>query len=338
MWTYIFGPLLAFLPMRWRARLVAAAPVNWPIAGLLSGFLEGLGGLCTFFWWYFHIMERYLGAIGGAAVEGKTSVPVSDQQIGGTALILWLLHPATWAITYLTFEGALRLLAALVAEESPGSLPLVIVDRLLTYGQRKRELAKVPLAQDEVTRGDGQQEWDLKVASCRAKLFWKYPLAVRYEGEFFTVAGGSYAAGSSGRPHVYLLRRAHTSGALRGLENYHPEDVLRGGADSGFFGVVYRELRRRWHVRRAPLVPDEVRETLSHDAAGLEVRSCRPKPEWREGRLVRYEEGYYRVESSRVATAPRPFIFTLRKLPAGRPTKSVLVYTPDEPLQGVGRT
>jgi hypothetical protein len=262
MWTYLLGPLLAFLPMRWRARLAPEAPIEWPIAGLLSGFAESVGGLATFFWWYFHIMQRYLGAIGGAAVEGKTSVPVSDQQIGGTALFLWLLHPVTWAITYFTFEGALRLLAALVTEESPASLPLVLVERMLTRARRKRERARGPSVRDEISRGEG---------------------------------------------------------------------------DKGFIGIVYHEFRRRWHVRRAPLVHDEVRETLSHDAAGLEVRSCRPKPEWREGRLVRYEEGYYRVESSRVESAPRPFIFVLRKLPAGRPTKSVLVYTPDEPLQGVGR-
>jgi hypothetical protein len=336
MWTYLLGPLLAFLPMRWRARLVVEAPIEWPIAGLLSGLVEGLGGLFTFFWWYFHILQRYIGTMVGSALEGKTPVPVSDQQIQGAALILFVLHPVTWALCYFTFEGALRLLAALVAEESPGSLPLVLVDRLLTRGQRKKELGKIPLVRDEVSRGEGQQEWDLKVASCRAKPFWKFPLAVRYEGEFFTVTGESHAAASSARPHVYSLRRAHPGEALRGLENYHSEDVLRGDDGPGFFGIVYRELRRRWQVRRAPLVPDEVRQTLSHDAAGLEVRSCRPKPKWTEGRLVRYEDAYYRVESSRVDSAPRPFIFTLRKLPTGRPTRSVLAYTPDEPFHVKG--
>jgi hypothetical protein len=186
--------------------------------------------------------------------------------------------------------------------------------------------------EDEVSRGDENQTWDLRVASCRAKLMWRFPLAVRYQGEFFQVVGNAPAE-TTGRPHVYLLKRTHPAEALRGLENFDPQDVLRGDGEPGFFGVVFHELRKRWHARLAPMVADEVRATISHDAAGLVIRSCRPKPEWTHGRLVRYDGNYYRVESSRLDTGPRPFVFTLLKLPAGVMGRSVLLYAPDEPLR-----
>ncbi len=333
MWTYLLGPLLALLPARWRAKLVPEAPIAWPVAALLSGLAESIGGLATLIWWYFQTMQRYIGAMVDTALDGKTSAPSTDHQIKGMALILFVLHPLTWALCYFTFEGTLRWLAAYLTDESPASLPLVLMDQLLTRAQRKRELLGVPLVRDEATRGDGKQPWDLKVASCRAKPHWKHPLAIGYEREFFQVAGESHAPATSARPHVYLLKRAHPGEALRGLEHYDPEDVLRGESEPGFFGIVYGELRRRWHVRRAPLVPDGVRETIGHEGSGLQVRSCRPKSEWTQGRLVRYENSYYRIESSRTNRPPRPFVFTLRKLPAGVPSRSVLLYSPDEPFQ-----
>jgi hypothetical protein len=332
MWTYLIGPLLAFLPVRWRARIVPDERVNWQVAGLISGLAEFVGGVGTLIWWYFHTMQRYIGLMVDNALAGRPGAAADDHQIQATALILFALHPVTWTLLYFWIESVVRTLAALAMDESPGSLPLVLVDRAWTYSQGKREQARVPLVEDEVTRGDERQTWDLRVASCRAKPTWRSPLAVRYEGEFYQVTGNA-PGGAVARPHVYLLKRPHPGEALRGLENYDPADALNDEGEAGFFGIVYRELRQKWYARRAPLVADEVRATISRDAAGLEVRSCRPKPEWTRGRLVRYDGGYYRMESSRVDAGPRPFVFTLLKLPAGVPGRSVVLYAPDEPLR-----
>jgi hypothetical protein len=332
MWNYLIGPLVAFLPQRWRARIVPDERVSWPTAALISGLAEFLGSVGTLIWWYFHIMQRYIGLMVDNALAGRPGAAADDHQIQATALILFALHPATWTLLYFWFEGIVRTLAALANGEAPGSLPLVLADRAWTYSQRKREQSRVPLVVDEVTRGDEKRTWDLCVASCRAKPAWRFPLAVRYEGEFYQVIGNA-PGGTLARPHVYLLKRSHPGEALRGLENYDPQDALRRDGEPGFFGIVFQELRQKWHARRTPLVADEVRATISRDAAGLEVRSCRPKPEWTRGRLVRYDGGYYRMESSRVDARPRPFVFSLLKLPAGVPGRSVLAYTPDEPLR-----
>jgi hypothetical protein len=332
MWNYLIGPLVAFLPQRWRAQIVPDERVSWPAAALISGLAEFLGSVGTLIWWYFHIMQRYVGLMVDNALAGRPSAAADDHQIQATALILLVLHPVTWTLLYFWFEGIVRTLAALATDESPGSLPLVLMDRVWTYSQRRRAQARVPLVADEVARGDEKQTWDLRVTSCRAKPTWRFPLAVRYEGEFYQVVGNA-PGGTAGRPHVYLLQRTHPAEALRGLENYDPADVLNDEGEAGFFGIVYRELRQKWHARRAPLVADEVRATISRDAAGLEVRSCQPKPEWTHGRLVRYDGGYYRMESSRVDAGPRPFVFTLLKLPAGVPGRSVVLYTPDDPMR-----
>jgi hypothetical protein len=332
MWSYFIGPLLAFLPESWRTRIVADERVNWPVARIISGLLEFFASVGTLIWWYFHTMQRYIGAMVDAALNGKAGAAGSDHQIQGAALIFFVLHPVTWMLLYFWFEGIVRTLAALATDESPGTMPLALIDRAWTRSRRRHELARVPLVVDEVTRGDGSQAWDLRVASCRAKPTWRFPLAVRYEGEFYEVIGNP-TGGMPARPHLFLLQRAHPGEPLRGLENYDPQDVLRVDAAPGFFEIVLRELHQKWQARRAPLVPDEVRSTISRDAAGLEVRSCRPKPEWTRGRLVRYDGGTYRMESSRVDAGPRPFVFTLLKLPAGVPGRSVLLYTPDEPLR-----
>jgi hypothetical protein len=335
MWTYLLGPLLALLPVRWRARLVPEAPVNWPAAGLISGIVESTGSLLGLIGWYLHAMQKYMDAQLGATMTATKGVPGegSAYAMGFAAFVTFLVHPLTWALFYFWLEGALRTLAALLTEESPGTLPLVLVDRAWRVTQRRREQARVPLVRDDVAQGDGKQPWDMKIASCRPKPSWKYPLAIRYEGEFYQVVGEASAVAMAARPHVYLLRRANPREPLRGLEHYDPESVLRGDADPGAVSVLLHELRKRWQARRAPLVPDEVRETIGRDAAGLEVRSCRPKPDWTPGRLVSYADAYYRIVGSRMALRPRPFIFTLEKLAAGVPGRNVLRYTPEDPFE-----
>jgi len=58
----------------------------------------------------------------------------------------------------------------------------------------------------------------------------------------------------------------------------------------------------------------------------LEIRSCRPKDGWTPPRVVRFGEGYYRLETVSQGPRPRPFVFRLRRLEAGVPGRTVLVY------------
>jgi len=58
----------------------------------------------------------------------------------------------------------------------------------------------------------------------------------------------------------------------------------------------------------------------------LEIRSCRPKGEWIPPRVVRIGERYYRLEKVSEGPRPRPFVFYLRRLEAGVPGRTVIVY------------
>jgi len=252
MWTYLIGPLLTLLPLRWRARWVADRPVNWAAAGLISGILEFVASFALLGAWYVQGMHRYIGALVDSAANAPKGVAAGLHEIQGMALTVFVLHPLTWTLCYFCFEGAIRTLAALAAEQAPGSLPLVLIDRVLTPSQRRRE-------------------------------------------------------------------------------PYDAEDVARG--ERGFFRVVWAELRKRYRIQRAPLAADEVRSTMGRDGAGLQICSCRSKPTWTPGKLVRYADAFYRVESSRMDDSPRPFVFELKRMPAGVPSRSVHLYSPDEPLR-----
>lgn len=75
-------------------------------------------------------------------------------------------------------------------------------------------------------------------------------------------------------------------------------------------------------------VLDELREFTQGSELVLEIHSCRAKSDWTPPRVVRIGDEYYRLESISEGKRPRPFIFHLRRLPAGVPGRSVLLYDP----------
>jgi hypothetical protein len=62
----------------------------------------------------------------------------------------------------------------------------------------------------------------------------------------------------------------------------------------------------------------------------LEIRATRKKEGWTPPRVVHYDGIYYRLESESTGSAPRPFRYTLRRLPAGVPGRSVIQYAPSD--------
>jgi hypothetical protein len=98
------------------------------------------------------------------------------------------------------------------------------------------------------------------------------------------------------------------------------------GNMSSLAGAIHERVR----AARLPDVPDEL--CFSRDDSGetLEIHACRRKQDWTPPRTVRYGEGYYRLESDRSAAGPRPFRYRLRRLAAGVPGRTVLLYTPPD--------
>jgi len=83
----------------------------------------------------------------------------------------------------------------------------------------------------------------------------------------------------------------------------------------------------------SPEVADELIETHDGTDAILEIRASRPKADWGPPRVVRIATAYYRLESASQGERPRPFIFRLRRLPAGVPGRNVLMYDPPHELR-----
>ena len=100
---------------------------------------------------------------------------------------------------------------------------------------------------------------------------------------------------------------------------------LRGNAIS--FWSAFRE---RLMIARTPQVPDQLHFQKSGSEEILEILSSRRKDEWTPPRVVRYEQTYYRLESSGTLRGPRPFCYTLRRLSTGVPGRSVHIYAPME--------
>ena len=234
MWTYLAGPILAFLPARLRAAYWGDIRVNWSRATVFSGIIESLLALVALIAWYSIFVARDGPAIG-------RSIPWP--YAGPMGLLSMYVHPLTWLICYFGVEGAVRMMSGLATNEVPGTLPLVLLDRAIRYAKTGEWRVKPKLVEDEVTHGEGN--WDLKIASCNSKAHWKYPLTIRYGGEFFQVQGEEHGA-AGGRPHIYLLRRLPPNEIIRGLEDYDPHVALVEDNPPGFFSTVYGEIRKKF--------------------------------------------------------------------------------------------
>lgn len=224
--TYTIGPVLALLPERWRRAHFGEWGVDWPRATAISALMEGFGATGLLLVWYSVFVMRYGDAIAARGGDGFVG------------LFLVALHPLTWIICYFGCEGVVRFLAAVATGESYGTLPLALIAWGMERAERKRQGA---LVADEVTIRT--TEYDLQVASCRAKQHWKYPLTICYREKFYQVLSGEVLR-QGARPYVYFLRRLPTNETIKGLEPYDPASVL-AERPPGFFETVMSEVKRR---------------------------------------------------------------------------------------------
>ena len=77
-------------------------------------------------------------------------------------------------------------------------------------------------------------------------------------------------------------------------------------------------------------VSDELRFRRDGGVEILEICASQKKDGWDPPRTVRYLDTYYRLEAASLGVRPRPFRYTLRRLSAGVPGRSVLLYAPGD--------
>jgi hypothetical protein len=245
MLSYTLGPLLAFLPKRWRESLPFHASVDWKPAVLLSGFLESVLALIALVYWYSYSVTHWAADAVFSAIQ--RGAEIDPKALGFAGLAVMFLHPLTWIILYCGVEGMVRLCAAFT-DTTLGVFPLFLADKIYL----------------QLVRG-------------------RNPLAI-------------------------------------GTDNFSQSHLASG----------IRAVREKALTASLPLIPDELRFTKDGSEDLLEIRACRPKPDWTPPRVVRHEDRYYRLESSSTGTAPRPFLYTLRRLSAGVPGRAVLIYSPEQ--------
>ena len=99
---------------------------------------------------------------------------------------------------------------------------------------------------------------------------------------------------------------------------------------SSYVGAI----RDKVTAAKSSQVSDELCVAKNASEEILEIRAGRAKPEWTPPRVIRFEDRYYRLEECSRGSSPRPFVYKLRRLPAGVPGRTVLIYSPDaEPVK-----
>ncbi|MGB9466728.1 MAG: hypothetical protein WBR10_16595 [Candidatus Acidiferrum sp.] len=125
---------------------------------------------------------------------------------------------------------------------------------------------------------------------------------------------------------LYLVDKIYSK-IFRGGE---PEPASAVKFSQGHVSSFVSTMKEKVLTARLSQVPDELCVAKSEGEEILEIRAWRAKPEWNPPRVVRYEDRYYRLEECSRGSAPRPFIYKLRRLARGVPGRTVLTYSPDE--------
>jgi hypothetical protein len=125
---------------------------------------------------------------------------------------------------------------------------------------------------------------------------------------------------------LYLLEQIYSKIFRSGT----PEPARAARFPESHVSSYVGTMREKVVNARLSQVPDEHYILKNTAEEILEIRAWRAKPDWSSPRVVRYEDRYYRLEDCARGSGPRPFVYKLRRLAAGVPGRSVLIYSPDE--------
>jgi len=225
----VLGMVLSLLPNPYRGWWAGASAADFRRATILSGLVEALGCVGLYILRYFYFIQYRVGSIADAAVRragGEDALAVSAAQygIGFVSLVEYILSPLSLLLVYFTLEGTLRVFAATVTEETPGTLPLYLLAWTIERTRRwHAERALGPRIVDEVHRFQGIR-YDLGIASCRPKRSWDRLMTIEFEEKLYEVF--EEKLGPPPRRYIYLLREIPKGKVIRGLHRYRPDEAL----------------------------------------------------------------------------------------------------------------
>jgi hypothetical protein len=168
---------------------------------------------------------------------------------------------------------------------------------------------------------------DRQVNGAALTLFYLNPLTWLLLYFFFEGAarlcGAAFTENLLGTFPLYLAERF-----VAWVKN--PKEARVGETIAETAKSILASVRERAIEAARKDVPDELNYAKSGEEEWLEIRASRRKPDWFEPKTVRVGDLYYRLEESATINGPRPFQYRLRRLPAGVPGRSVLLYTPEQ--------
>jgi hypothetical protein len=99
---------------------------------------------------------------------------------------------------------------------------------------------------------------------------------------------------------------------------------------------VWQKTNRKKLAPELPLVPDEI--TTGGGTCDIQIASCRKRDGWAYPFTLRYAGAYFQViEHKCVAAGPRPYLYSLRRLPIGEVARGLRDYDPADVLRPVHR-
>lgn len=102
------------------------------------------------------------------------------------------------------------------------------------------------------------------------------------------------------------------------------------------YGLEYgwRRVKRRRATPELPLVADEI--TPGREGCDIRIASCRQREGWKYPFTLRYAGAYFQViEEKNIGVGPRPYLYALRRLPAGEVARGLKNYDPEDVLRPI---
>jgi hypothetical protein len=244
--TFLLGPILALLPRRWRKSAPFGSSIDWKRATAFSGLGESVLALIGLVYWYSYAMNYMVSHGLDAALAGKMTRTVTDQEIGFAALVVWASHPLTLLLAAAGVEGTVRMVAAAITETNLGIFPLYLIAKIhakiigqsepsaakaagFTQGNMAsiagtirekalyRSLQEIP---DELFFSNNGADEFLEIRASQKKEEWIPPRTVRMQDTFYRLEGSSN--GLPPRPFHYTLRKLSAGVMGRTVLDYAP--------------------------------------------------------------------------------------------------------------------
>lgn len=243
MLSYLLGPLLAFLPQRWRESFPVRSGFPWRYSVIVSGLLESLLASLALVYWYSYSVTHWAQDAVYAAIQNGAEI--NPNAIGFAGLAIMFLHPLTWFILYFIGEGLVRLCAAFT-DTVLGLFPLYLAEKayfrfardkdsaaknsagsrhilssIIQAVQEKILIARLPNLPDELFFTKDQTDEILYIRSCRPKPDWNPPQIIVHGGQYFRLENCSRS--QTPRPFTYTLRKLSAGVPGRSALKYSPE-------------------------------------------------------------------------------------------------------------------